>query len=61
MTTPQRKDRHTNTDRGLHITPTRSSEADHKEQLCSTAPDREKCEAYLDRLTEASNNIDRRA
>jgi len=60
FTTTQRQDRHTNTDRGLHFTPRTAAEPNLKYQLCSTAQDREKCEAFLDRLTEASDNIDRR-
>lgn len=58
MTTTTRKARHT--DHGLHFTPSSAAEANLKHQICSTAPDREKCEAFLDRLTEASGNIDRR-
>lgn len=61
MTTTARKARHTDTDRGLHFTPSTAAEPNLKHQLCSTAPDRERCEAFLDRLTEASDNIDRRA
>jgi|GEM_PF-5729430 len=29
--------------------------------ICEGAPDKEKCEAFVERLIEASNNIDRTA
>ncbi|MBI1310057.1 hypothetical protein GC176_02030 [bacterium] len=61
MTTTNRKARHTDTDPGLHVTPSSTAEPNLKHQLCNTASDKERCEAFLDRLTEASVNIDRRA
>ena len=42
----------------IHVTTNPQVETEY--DMCESAPDKEKCQVYLDRLSEAANNIDRR-
>ena len=42
----------------IHVTTNPQVETEY--DICDVAPDKEKCQVYLDRLSEAANNIDRR-
>ena len=42
----------------IHVTTNPQDETEY--DFCDTAPDKEKCREYIDRLSEAANNIDRR-
>lgn len=41
----------------LHVEPQTEDLADATKHLCDAAPDQEKCEAFVERLGEASANI----
>ncbi|MEP3477757.1 MAG: hypothetical protein ABJZ55_00775 [Fuerstiella sp.] len=41
----------------LHVESQTENPADGTKNLCDSAPDKEKCEAFVERLAEASANI----
>jgi hypothetical protein len=49
------------TDKGLHIDTTAQNTSDGTAGMCDAAPDKEKCQEFVERLHEASNNIDRKS
>ena len=42
----------------IHVTTDPQVETEY--DICDTASDKEKCQTFVDRLSEAANNIDRR-
>lgn len=49
-----------NKTQGIHIETHASSSENLVDDLCREAPDKEKCHEFVDRLSEAANNIDRK-
>lgn len=42
---------------GIHVTTKTQTAAEH--DFCEAAPEKEKCRAFVERLSDAANNIDR--
>lgn len=45
-------------DEGLHVDTTAQDSSAGAGSMCDAAPDKEKCQEFVERLGEASNNID---
>ncbi len=45
-------------DEGLHVDTSAQADGDGTAGMCDAAPDKEKCQEFVERLGDASNNID---
>ncbi len=48
-------------DEGMHIETSREKSSDGAQSMCDAAPDKEKCQEFVERLDGAANNIDRKS
>ena len=45
-------------DEGLHFETSKEKSSDGAQSMCDAAPDKEKCQEFVERLDGAANNID---